>query len=137
MCLLTCIFCQGLSKDCGHSKESVLPNKLQHTYRLAWVVFPAERSISSTSMVPSLHNHIHTNLKSHTCCNTIYLETRFIASCLFPKELGIFVCFVFVCASLCEQVLVLILKPLCISGLVCVFKEIFIFFFFLCGSSQS
>lgn len=47
-------------------------------------------------MVLSLHNHISTDLKSHTCCSAICFEAGFTASNSSPRGLCISVCFVFV-----------------------------------------
>lgn len=68
-------------------------------HSLALCVFTASQSIYSSSIVFSLRSHISTDIKSHTCCSDIYLQTGFIASNLSPRELCISVHLVFACVS--------------------------------------
>lgn len=107
----------GISKDPRYLRTQYFLNKQEvegsadvsivrgscNTHHLAWCVFTAAQSIYSISMALSLHNHISTDLKNHTCCNAIYLEAGFIASNLSPGELCISVHFVCLCmcVSLC------------------------------------
>lgn len=108
----------GISKDPRYLRTQYFLNKQEvegsadvgivrgscSTHRLAWCVFTAAQSIYSISMALSLHNHISTDLKSHTCCNAIYLEAGFIASNLSPLG-AVYICalclFVQMCLSLC------------------------------------
>lgn len=73
------------------------------------VCFTAAQSIYSISMVLSLHNHISTDLKSHTCCSAIYLEGGFIASNVSPRELRMALyLFAPICVCVCACVSILI-----------------------------
>lgn len=69
---------------------------------------PCMVCIYSVSMVLSLHNHISTDLKSHTCCTAIYLEAGIIAFIPPPPHppgaagyMRAFCLFVCACVSLC------------------------------------
>lgn len=69
-------------------------------HSLTQCLFTAEQSIYTISTVLSLHNHIKTDLKSHTCCNAIWLEAGSISSYVSPGELYICTFCWCMCASL-------------------------------------
>lgn len=137
VCLCVCVFeslggylrTQGIW---GHAtllisrkwREALMSAKCEEAaaraHSLAWCVFTATQSIYSKSMVLSLHNHISADLKSHTCCNAIYLGAGFIASNSSPGELCISLCFVCfrLCSALCVFVSLCLCVCMCVSILI-------------------
>lgn len=82
---------------------------------------PSMVCIYSVSMVLSLHNHISTDLKSHTCCTAIYLEAGIIAfnSPPHPRAAG-YICAFCLCMrlSLCLRICQYLSEIPCVPGLV-------------------